>query len=531
MPADVADLIVVGSGAAGFAAALTGRRADLDVLMLEKRDVLGGTTARSGTWLWIPNHRLMREAGIDDPRADAVNYLARLSRPDLHDPDDPLLGLPAAEHEMLCAFYDHASAALDVLVDCGAIDPVMRREAPDYFAELPENAAPYGRVVVSRGRERADQLTGREVIDDFTAAATRLGVRIETGMRVTDVVRGEAGAVTGVVAVGPGGERQLTASRGVVFATGGFTHADDLMRDFFGTPLRHGGAGAGSEGDFVRIAQRHGMRLHNMSAAWMAPIPIEPLLADPEAFTTNIFALRGDSMILVDARGQRVVNEKLSYHELASEFLRWDPVSASYPSLRLFMVYDDPTARLFADGKSGNPLPLPGDDAPHVVSGDTFTELAQRLGERLVSAGHDTSAGIRLSPSFAATLAETVATFDADARDGVDRSFDRGGSPIELFRNGPAREGHSGNPALHPFADTGPYHAMILAPGTLDTKGGPAIDPHGRVMSVDGGPIDGLYAAGNCAGFPSGQAYWAGGATIGLAITFGYRAAEHAARR
>ena len=531
MATEGADLVVVGAGAAGFAAALTARREGLDVLLLEKRDVVGGTTARSGTWIWVPNHRLMREAGMDDPREDAVRYLARLSRPDLYDVDAPWLGLPADEHAMLCAFYDHASDALDELVACGAIDPVMRAEAPDYFAELPEDAAPYGRVVVSRGRERPDQLTGREVIEDFTAAATALGVRIETGTRVTDVLRDAAGAVTGVVASGPDGVRERAAARGVVFASGGFTHAPDLMRDFLAAPLRHGGAGAGSEGDFVRIAQRHGLRLHNMAAAWMAPIPIEPLLADPEAFTTNIFALRGDSMIVVDARGRRVANEKLSYHELASVFLRWDPVTATYPNLRLFMVFDDETARLFADGKSGNPLPLPGVKVAHVVSGGTLAELADRLGERLVTAGHETSAGIRLAPDFAATLAETVATFGEDARLGVDRAFGRGATPIELFRNGPARPGHDGNPALHPFSETGPYHAMILAAGTLDTKGGPAIDTHGRVLSVEGKPIEGLYAAGNCAGFPSGQSYWAGGATIALAVTFGYRAARHAATR
>ena len=82
------------------------------------------------------------------------------------------------------------------------------------------------------------------------------------------------------------------------------------------------------------------------------------------------------------------------------------------------------------------------------------------------------------------------------------------------------------NPALYPLDSTGPYFALILAPGTLDTKGGPAIDSHARVLrAADGHPIPGLFAAGNCAGFPSGQAYWAGGATIGLATTFGYLAA------
>jgi succinate dehydrogenase/fumarate reductase flavoprotein subunit len=526
MPADEADLIVVGTGAAGFSAAITGARAGLDVVMIEKRAVIGGTTARSGTWIWVPNHRLMRDAGIDDPRDDALRYMARLNRPDRYDPDDATLGLPPDEHTMLAAFYDHASEALDELVDAGAIDPVMLDRAPDYFAELPENVAPYGRVIVSRGRERPDQLTGRELVEDLAATARRLGGRIELNCRVSDVVRDATGAVRGVVTEG---QRRIEARRGVVFATGGFTHAEDLLRDFFTVPLRHGGASPGSEGDFVRIGQRLGARLHNMSGAWMAPAPIEPLVADPEAFTTNIFALRGDSMILVDRAGRRVTNEKLAYNELASVFLRWDPATAEYPNLRLFMVFDHETARLFADGKSGNPLPLPGENPPHIVSGQTLAELATALAERLATAPAEVSAGIRLAPSFASTLAETIDDFSDDADHGVDRAFARGASPIELFRNGPPRPGNDKNPAMYRFSATGPYHAIVLAPATLDTKGGPAIDPNGRVLTVDGAPIPGLYAAGNCAGFPSAHAYWAGGATVGLAITFGHLAARHAA--
>lgn len=523
---DAADLVVVGTGAAGFSAAITAVRAGLDVLMLEKRTELGGTTARSGTWIWVPNHRLMREAGMDDPRDAALRYMARLNRPDRYDPDHATLGLPADEHAMLAAFYDHATEALDELVDAGAIDPVMLDRAPDYFAELPENAAPYGRVIVSRGRERPDQLTGRELVEDLAATALRLGVRIETGCAVSDVERDAEGTVCGVVTADG---RRIAARRGVVFATGGFTHAEDLLRDFFTAPVRHGGAAPGSEGDFVRIGQRLGARLHNMSAAWLAPVPIEPLVADPAAFTTNIFALRGDSMILVDRNGRRVANEKLAYNELASVFLRWDPAAAEYPNLRLFMVFDDETARLFADGKSGNPLPLPGVPAPHVVTGQTIDELAERLAERLENAPSEVAGGIRLDPGFGTTLAATIDAYGDDADVGVDRAFGRGASPIELFRNGPPRPGNEGNPAMFRFSPNGPYHAIVLAPATLDTKGGPAIDVHGRVLSADGTVIPGLYAAGNCAGFPSAQAYWAGGATVGLAITFGHLAARHAA--
>ena len=362
---EVTDLVVAGSGAAGFAAAITARRAGLEVLLLEKQPELGGTTARSGTWIWIPNNRLMRDSGLVDGRDDALRYMARLVRPDSYAADHPTLGLPPDEHEMLAAYYDHAGQALDELAVAGAIDPVLRSDAPDYFAELPENKAPYGRVVVSRGRERPDQLTGRELVAAFAATAGRLGVRIETGVAVTDVF-GMDGRVEGVVC----GDRRIAARRGVVFATGGFAHSQDLMTRFLPVPLHATGAAPGSEGDFLRIGMRLGAQLRNMAEAWLAPIPIEPYVGDPGTFTTNIFALRGDSMILVDRDGRRVANEKLPYHELASAFLRWDPSTASYPNLRLFMVFDEHTRRLYADGKSGNPLPLDGEPAAHVVKGD-----------------------------------------------------------------------------------------------------------------------------------------------------------------
>ena len=231
------------------------------------------------------------------------------------------------------------------------------------------------------------------------------------------------------------------------------------------------------------------------------------------------------------SKSRRVANEKLPYHELASVFLRWDPSTASYPNLRLFMVFDEATRRLFADGKSGNPLPVDGERAEHVVRGATLAELGSRLAERLAGSAPEVGAGVRLAAGFSESLARTVERFDAAAAAGVDADFSRGSSAIELFRNGPARAGNEGNPALFPFAPEGPYYAIILAPATLDTKGGPATDSFGRVLSVAGEPIEGLYAAGNCAGFPSGRAYWAGGATIGLALTFGWRAARHAASR
>jgi hypothetical protein len=302
------------------------------------------------------------------------------------------------------------------------------------------------------------------------------------------------------------------------------------MSDHMSTPVRLGGASKGSRGDFMRIGASLGAKLHNTAAAWLAPIPLEALVKDPQSTTTNIFALRGDSMVMVNKYGHRTVNEKLPYHELGRSMLRWDAMQAEHPDLRMFMIFDHSARVHFSDGTSGNPIKPPSEHDPNLVEGKTLEELGAAIRRRVKELGPVHMASLDISPEFEANLKVTIDEFNRHATTGTDPIFHRGESSIELFRNGPARPGNQNNAALFPFDSTGPYFALILAPGTLDTKGGPAIDSEARVLRAsDGQPIPGLFAAGNCAGFPSGQAYWAGGATIGLAVTFGYLAALNVA--
>ena len=85
------------------------------------------------------------------------------------------------------------------------------------------------------------------------------------------------------------------------------------------------------------------------------------------------------------------------------------------------------------------------------------------------------------------------------------------------------------NFTMYPLSDNGPYHAIIVGAGMLDTNGGPIINARAQVLDTHGRPIPGLYGAGNCVASPVGQGYWGAGSTLGPALTFGTLAGRNAA--
>jgi hypothetical protein len=263
-----------------------------------------------------------------------------------------------------------------------------------------------------------------------------------------------------------------------------------------------------------------------MNYPWLGPVPLERgLRNDPDNWL--MFEPAGDSMLMVNRYGQRVVDEKIQYNEITQVMWTWDPSRAEYPNLLLFMVWDQDAQDRWQGDKWGNPIAPAGEDDGHVVRGDTLAELADALRERLHELRARTG-GFTVDAGFDAALQAAVERFNEHAAEGHDPDFGRGEAPISVFFQaalGPPREGNEQSPTIHPLRGSGPYHATIIAPGTLDTKGGPRIDPGGRVLDAAGAPIPGLYGAGNCVASASAKAYFAGGATIGPALTFGYLAA------
>lgn len=519
------DVIVVGSGCAGLTSALFSRWLGNSVVVLEKAGALGGTTFKSAFWYWIPNNVPMRAAGIEDPKSDYLKYVARLTRPQFYDPDQLRYGLTEWEYEMCEAIYDSGSPAAELLAQKGALPYRHVPFAADYYAEFPENKAPKGRVLHPKDGSPSMADGGQVAVRTLSTAARRDGIAFRTGHRVQRVIQNAKREIIGVEAIRDDNSVvRIGAKKAVIFGSGGFTHDPELRANFLNVPVYGGCAAFANEGDLVRITSTLGIQLRNMNHAWLCPVTFEKAV-NRDGSMSGMFSVAGDSMIFVDKRGKRVVNEKLNYNELAQKFFEWDGAKAEYPNLLLMTIWDQRSQDHSASLDYGRAIVPPGADDRHVIKADTLEELAAKIALRLAKyksmIGHQI-----LSSDFVSNLKETIVRFNGFAKVGKDLDFHRGERPVEVLFNGEVKEEPNRvNPTMWPISDTGPYYAALVSGGTLDTKGGPKTNTHGQILDNMNVPIPGLYGVGNCVASASGAAYWAGGGTLGPMIAFAYRAA------
>ncbi len=528
------DVICVGSGAAACSAAVAARKSGAEVLVLEKLPITGGTTGKSGGVCWIPNHPLLRARGIEDRKEDCLKYLARYAYPQQYTPDSPTLGLSGPDYQLLEAFYDNGSKMIEFMQDNGV---VQFREfkmwgvdiyPPDYADHLPENKVPRGRTLepaVGAGSTEG----GGSLAVTLAQWLESNGVPLLTDHRVTGLVK-DGERVVGVTVDSLGETLHIKARKGVVFGSGGYAHNTELI-DLHQPALYGSCALPGSTGDFIGIAGAAGASMGPLDIAWRTQVQFE------EALVSRVrglccFVLPGDSMIVVNKYGHRVTNEKRNYNDRTRTHFYWDPTKEEYTNQLQFMVFDQRSLDAFG---GAYPFPLDPRESTSLATGETWDELAADIGTRLAKVAQH-SGGAKLSGDFAAQLKTTVARFNGYAKSGVDEEYGRGAHDYDadwhkLFSA--RREGTSypENPypslVMHPFADKGPYYAIILAAGALDTCGGPRINHNAQVLDTQGKPIPGLYGAGNCIASPMRQAYAGAGGTIGPALTFGYIAGRH----
>jgi hypothetical protein len=531
------DILVVGSGVGAATAALTAHGNGDSVIMIEKASFLGGTSIKSAGVLWIPNNFTLKERGIEDNRDDCIRYQARFSYPERYNPDDEKLGLSDHELSLLAAFYDNASAAVDSLRSSDSLNVAewrmffLDRPATDYLDHVPENKVPAGRAL---GPLRNDGTVGGggDLMVQLGAAVASRNIPTLLNHRAVKLIQDDNERVTGVQAEASGGPVNIRASRAVIFATGGYVHNREMTDNY--QPMRLYGSCAmpAAEGDFINIASAAGARLGNIGGAWRTQILLEEALVS-RSLAAGVFFPPGDSAFQVNKYGVRVLNENRNYNDRTEAHGIYDSSRAEYPNQLLFMIYDERTAGAFA---GAYPLPGTPNGAPYVLSGQTLDELTDAIGARLGDIKASTG-GLKLDSSFRKNLEKTIGRFNRFAKQGEDEDFQRGTnaydsewhqvfSPMKPDSGWP--ENKYPSVTMHPLSDKGPYYAIMLAAGALDTCGGPVIDAKARVLDGKDQPIASLYGAGNCIASPSGDAYYGAGHTLGMSMTFGYIAANAA---
>jgi 3-oxosteroid 1-dehydrogenase len=530
-----ADVLVVGSGAAAFSAAITARNEGAEVIMLEKAEMVGGTTIRSGGGFWIPNNRHQKELGIEDKKEDAMKYMARYSFPHLYNPNDPRLGLPDNEYKLIEAMYDNAAKAVEYLEGCGVFESIpdinwTGKAQVDYQDHLPENKGIRGRTLFSKD-SKGQIAYGFDFVNYLETWAKAKGIRILLNHEVTRIVQDDNKKVIGLEVKVDGASTQFfKARKGVIFGSGGYSHNPELMLHFQRGPHFGGCSAPTNTGDFIKMAAEIGAKLGNMAGAFRAQSVIESVIADPGG-SNNVFYILGDSIIIVNKYGKRVVDEKRNYTDRTMVHFEWDAQRAEWTNMLLFLIYDDRTARLW---NGFPPFIMQGDNVPsYMIRENTIEDLSAEISRRLESISEHTGS-FALSDEFTENLKSTIKLFNDFAKTGTDEDFHRGEFAYDRewttfppYVPGDEKwppEG-SKNYTMYPISEEGPYYAIILGAGTLDTNGGPVINSKAQVLDWNGNPIQGLYGAGNCIASPTANAYWGGGSTIGPGLTFGHIAA------
>jgi succinate dehydrogenase/fumarate reductase flavoprotein subunit len=547
------DVLVVGSGASGMSAAVTAATRGLRVLVVEKEPRFGGTTARSGGWLWIPGTRLATEQGIHEQPGAARRYLQH----------------EAGTHfdaSRVDAFLETGPKAIEFFTRQTCVQFDMPAVFPDYHAEAP-GGAQGGRSMVARpfdGRElgpRIKQLapplpeltvfgmmlgSGKEIwhfmrafrsVESFLYVTKRLSrhmldvLRHGRGMTLTNgnalagrlakaamdlkipvwlsspvrelIIEGDR--VTGALVDREGKPIRVRARVGVVLACGGFPHDIARRKQLF----PHAPTGRehytpspqGNTGDGLRLAESAGGHVDPTipnAAAWV-PTSVTTRPDGTHGVMPHFIDRAKPGVIVVSRRGKRFTNEANSYHDFVQAL-----VSASRADEEIFAweICDRRTLREYGMGCVA-PFPLPIGrylKTGYLKRGNTIADLARVIGV-------DASA-----------LQATIDKFNQPAQQGEDPEFGRGSAAYNRYQGDAL---NTPNPCVRPI-ETGPFYAIKLVIGDIGTFAGLAVDAQTRVLDASSQPIRGLHAVGNDAASIMGGNYPGAGITLGPALTFGY---------
>jgi succinate dehydrogenase/fumarate reductase flavoprotein subunit len=550
------DVLVLGSGAGGMTAAVTAATLGLDVLLVEKADVLGGTTARSAGSVWIPNSR---HAPASDGPDKALAYLRNALGNRL---DEPLVAaFLRAGPEMIAFLEDRTSVAFrpyahhpDYLATLEgatlsgrALEPVpfdaavlgarlakLRKPLPEFMllggmmvdrtdighllnagnslASLCHVAGLVGRYAIDRVRfgRGARLVMGNALIGRLYHSLLERGVPILTSTTPLRLIE-EQGRVLGAVLENSSGPQEVRCRRGVILATGGFSRNAALRKELTPAALcLHSPVVETATGDGITLAGGAGGYLgtHHASNSFWAPISLRTRPDGSQAVFPHLVLDRGKpGLIAVNSDGARFVSEATNYHLFCE---------AMFAELR---------------GRAAEPCFLICDDDFITKYGLGMVRPRRLNLRKLVAEGYvvranslaDLAAGLRLP---APTLAATVARHNTFAATGVDEDFGKGSDAYQRNLGDPA---HKPNPCIGSLTKP-PFYAVRIYPGDIGASCGLVTNEYAQVLRKDGSSVAGLYACGNDMNSIMAGTYPGPGITLGPAMAFGFVAARHAAR-
>ncbi len=547
------DVLVVGTGASGMATAVTAASQGLKVLVVDKEARYGGTTARSGGWLWIPGTRLATEQGIQEPPGAAKEYLRHETTTHF-------------DEARVDAFLEYGPKAIEFFTRNTCVQFDMPPVFPDYHAEA-VGGQPGGRSMVTRpfdGRElgaRVRQLAPalpeltvfgmmlgsgagiKHFMRAFKSPASFAYVAKRLSRHFLDVLRHGRGmtltngnalagrlakagmdldipvwlsspvkqlltehdGVRGALVQHEGRTVEVRASVGVVLACGGFPYDVERRKALFPhapTGREHFSPSPSTNtGDGLRLAESVGGVVDGTiphAAAWV-PTSVTTRPDGSKGVMPHFIDRAKPGVIAVTPKGRRFTNEGNSYHDFVQAMVA---ACQGEPEVSAWLLCDHKALRDYGLGCVA-PFPLPIGrhlKSGYLKRGNTVGDLAKQLG---------------IDPQ---TLEATVAEFNASARRGEDPAFGKGSKAYNRYQ-GDALV--TPNPCVAPL-EHGPYYAIKLVVGDIGTFAGLVTDARTRVLDAQRRPIPGLYAVGNDAASVMGGNYPGAGITLGPALTFGY---------
>ncbi len=555
-----ADVVVVGSGSGAMVAAIVAHDHGQQVLVLEKADKYGGTSATSGHGVWVPCNRYAKAADdYDDTPDEAARYIKNVT---------PLDKVPEA---LIDRYVEQGPQMIDYLYQRTHLEFANHPTFPDYFS-FAEGSKPGNRSlepVPMHGRELGDEfermqplhqqlsiyarinvtqregqwLLGRQkgwlwksakmvmayLLDvparlrgrrDWRMTAGQAGVgRLRKSMLERDIplhldteVTGlhidDDGKVIGVAAQQGGKRVNIKAEKGVVLAAGGFERNQAMREQYLPGPTHISWTAAHGEntGGAISAAMAIGASTSQMDDAWWTTTMLVP--GETKGRLVVIEKAQPWGMV-VNQQGRRYANEAQNYVDFVKAI--YSNHSDESPTVPSFLVFDSKYRKSFPCGPILTPDVMPDWAIPKAWWNPDFLSRANSLAELAGIAGIDEQG----------LLAE-VEKFNGFATTGKDLDFQRGdGIYDRTYVSGEVKP----NPCLGPL-DKPPFYCVKIFPGEMGTMGGMDFNEHAQVLRGDGSVIEGLYTAGNCSAalLPT---YPGAGSTLGPSMTFGYLAGMH----